>query len=119
MEDVVNAGDANLMASHVFIFLLHTPTSTVRLPLYGTTFPPRAIPEQICSVRAQSPVPDNTATDTLGTAPSLFHRKQSVRSGQCPVLVLAAREPGAAAVCPVADLGAVPLAGHVEESRQC
>ena len=35
----MNAGDAILMASHVFIFLLHTPTSTVRLPLYGATSP--------------------------------------------------------------------------------
>jgi len=41
------------------------------------------------------------------------------RSGQCPVLAPAAHEPDAASVCPVAELGAIPWAAYVGESRQC
>ena len=132
----MNAADANLMASHVFIFLLHTPTSTVRLPLYGATSPrtrgrsksavsvpkvrfrttqpqTRWVLHRPCSGSGQHSHRHAGYCTVLG--PSLT----KCRSGQCPLLAPAAHEPDAASVCPVADLGAIPWAAYVGESRQC
>ena len=115
--NATDAGDANLMASHVFIFCC---TRQRQRCAYHCTA--RRLPAHDSGANLLCPCPKSGSGQHshrhAGYCTVLVPSLTKGRSAQCPLLAPAAHEPDAASVCPVAELGAIPWAASVGESRQ-